>query len=72
MLRTPLTDLYTSRPRRNRKSRAARGYYRNLLWGGWPLSTLNYPDDPLRARVPEPQAANQNPDWPRFRVAFIR
>lgn len=33
MLRTPLTDLYTSRPRRNRKSRAARGYYRNLLWG---------------------------------------
>ena len=30
-----------------------------ICFGGWPLSTQNYPDDPLRARVPEPQAANQ-------------
>jgi len=72
MLRTLLTDLYTSRPRRNRKSRAARGYYKNLLWGGWPLSTqitLTIRCEPV---FPEPQAANQKPDWPRFRVAFIR
>jgi hypothetical protein len=33
------------------------GNDRNLLWG-WLLSTQNYPDDPVRARVPEPQAAN--------------
>ena len=28
-----------------------------ICFRGWPLSTQNYPDDPVRARVPEPQAA---------------
>ena len=58
MLHTPLTDLYTSRPyvATGNPVRPV-GNDRNLLWG-WLLSTQNYPDDPVRARVPEPQAAN--------------
>ena len=29
-----------------------------ICFRGWPLSTKNYPDDPVGARVPQPQAVN--------------